>query len=123
MKKRIFWNRKTVAMVAVSALLVPAMLSYLYLEFLTALHGREFDNAVTVDDVIDQTGAMVVPPEFTKVINYSNTKAEVLWIHFTRHNDPGHTWFEFRPIFIKFIRGQSEYGKKKWIVDTWNEPR
>jgi hypothetical protein len=123
MKKRIFWNRKTVAMVAVSVLLVPAMLSYLYLEFLTALHGREFDNPATVDDIVGQTGAMVVPPEFTKVINYSNTEAEVLWVHFTRHDASTHTWFEFSPVFIKLRRGKSEDGKQKWIAYTWHEPR
>ncbi len=123
MKKKSIWNRKLVAMIAVSALIATVVLPYLHLELITALYGREFDNPATVDDIVSQTGAMVVPPEFAKVISYSNIEAELLWIHFTRHDASTHTWFEFSPVFIKLRRGKSEDGKQKWIVDTWHEPR
>jgi hypothetical protein len=87
-------------------------------EALTLLYGREFDNAKIVDEIDSQTGSMLYPPDYIKVIDYSEAEAVVLWVH--KSKDIAGKYREYH-IKAKFIKKRTESGKSKWHLETWCE--
>ena len=98
---------------SILAVVIMVMLGYSQWEIPTLLHGREFDNDQTLDEVSYKTGSWLFSPKFIKVINYSDKKADVLWVMDFGNHDT-HTW-------VEFIKKESKSGKMEWVVDTWRE--
>jgi hypothetical protein len=114
-------NRKKILLSVLTVLGIPAALTYGKWEVLTLLHGKEFHNNTAVDNAVGKTGAMVLPPKFIKIVNYSNDEAEVLWVV------EGERGKEVRMEsgkkdhhnLLTFRKGKMESGQIGWVVETW----
>lgn len=113
------FGKKNLKKIAALTFTLMTALVYSQWEIPTLLHGREFDNARALYETSYQSGHWLLDPKFIKVINYSETKADVLWVI----SFPGPMGFPGRDthIWVEFIKKKSKSGKMEWAVSTWKE--
>jgi hypothetical protein len=118
-------NRKKILLFVLTILGMTAALTYGKWEVLTLLYGKEFQNNSTIDNAIEKTGAVIGEPKFVKVINYSENKAEVLWVlagdksknvRMDSDKKDSHYMITFEK--LKLESGQMEWNLRYWPICT-----
>jgi hypothetical protein len=114
----LFRRKKIKKITALTFALVTALV-YSQWEIPTLLHGREFDNAHSLNEISYKSGNWLSDPKFIKIIDYSETKADILWVI----SFPGRTIFPGRDthLWVEFVKKKSKSGKMEWVVDRWRE--
>jgi hypothetical protein len=105
---------KKIALISLSIISITAALTYGKWEFLTLLHGKEFNKIIIFDEKSNTEAMVPEHPKFIKVINYSDDKADLLWVSEGDSLHPSDYHQE-----VTFKKQTNSSGQIFWAVKSW----
>jgi hypothetical protein len=108
---------KRIAIILVVATGIMLSMTYGKWEILTFLHGKEFDRTYYSEDDIKGEGFRKESPGFIKVINYSQDKADVLWVEGAETGSEPLPSDNRSYYYVHTFKRPKAHPKDKWILD------